>query len=626
MYAGTKVNWHEVLMPDSNKITNDDSLPLFLCVFSADKGSEEITDLVYSDFKKMYGETADFFKHGQPLVQAHRILAAGGRVLGKRLVAEDATLANLIITAEVTSETKQKVNAEGKPLYLDEGGHETTDVTSSPAEITYAKIKYATVTVEDAKTVANVITRAAELKTESVFPLFVICDNGRGKSVKKVRINPDYSVSKKLPYMLYRISDIENTITVESQRFSVYPDAVNMVAGQRRNMSLDHRTMTQLDAHTYTVGMDAFITKLAEITGYATEDLFGMDILFGKTVKEKPVASIVVDPEGVDIATEYGLTLASGSNGAFGDTPFAGEATPDRDASWTRAAIKFFDGTFSDEIFDLDQHKIDFCVDANYPDTVKAAIVELANFRGDFFYFRDMGLGVNSLSDVATKVDDLSWTRSCFVGDYMSTYDVIDAFSHKQVKVTMCHGLAPLLVNHYITNVAAPVAGEFNNFVITDALENTLNVIPRITPSVDQKEMLDDLRVNYVNLTSDHTLAVQSTYSSQDHYGPLSFASNVIVTQMVIKAIRRYCPKIRFMLMDPGATDFSKYKTLIEDNVIERFTHYFKSIELKYTRDDQHVASKTFNASLYCYYRDFPQGEVFDVFAIEGSPDTNPIA
>ena len=95
---------------------------------------------------------------------------------------------------------------------------------------------------------------------------------------------------------------------------------------------------------------------------------------------------------------------------------------------------------------------------------------------------------------------------------------------------------------------------------------------------------------------------------------------------MVIKSIRRYCPKIRFMLMDATATDFGKYKTLIEDNVISRFTQYFKSIELIYTRDDEQIASKIFNASLYCYYRDFPQGEVFDVFAIEGSPDTNPMA
>ena len=622
MYAGTKVNWHEVLMADSNKSSIDDSLPLFLCAFSADKGSEEITDLTYSEFKKMYGDTANFFKYGQPLLQAHQILAAGGRVLGKRIVAEDATLANLIITAEVTSQEVNKTNADGQQLYIGSDGQETTEVTDTLATTVYATVKYDSVTY-NVKTMAELEAKAASLKTESVFPLFIISDNGRGVSVKKVRITPDYDTSKKLTYMLYKIAEIEGVSAVETQRFSMYPDAVNTINGVRRNMVLDKHTMNQLNAEMYTEGCSAFVEKLAEITGYSVDDLYTFDVLFGKTVKQKELGLIKIDETGLDITSDYGMELKSGSNGKFGDAPFAGTVASQ---DWADQAIAFFDGTFSDEIFDLDQHKIDFCVDANYPDDVKAAIVKLADFREDFFYFRDLGLNINSITDVYDKVTDLNWTLTPFAGDYMSTYDIIDPFSHKQINVTMTYGLAPLLVNHYTTNVAAPIAGEFNNFVISDYVPGTLNIIPRVTPTVDQKEILDDLKVNFVNLTSDKLLAVQSTYTSQDHNGPLSYSSNVIVTQMVIKSIRRYCPKIRFMLMDANATDFGKYKTLIEDNVISRFTQYFKSIELIYTRDDEQIASKIFNASLYCYYRDFPQGEVFDVFAIEGSPDTNPMA
>lgn len=622
MYAGTKVNWHEVLMADSNKSSIDDSLPLFLCAFSADKGSEEITDLTYSEFKKMYGNNANFFKYGQPLLQAHQILAAGGRVLGKRIVAEDATLANLIITAEVTSQEVNKTNADGQQLYIGADGQETTEVTDTLATTVYATIKYDSVTY-DVKTMAELEAKAASLKTESVFPLFIISDNGRGVSVKKVRITPDYDTSKKLTYMLYKIDEIEGVSVVETQRFSMYPDAVNTINGVRRSMVLDKHTMSQLNAEMYTEGCSAFVEKLAEITGYSVDDLYTFDVLFGKTVKHKELGLIKIDETGLDITSDYGMELKSGSNGKFGDAPFAGTVASQE---WADQAIAFFDGTFSDEIFDLDQHKIDFCVDANYPDDVKAAIVKLADFREDFFYFRDLGLNIDSISDIYEKVTDPNWVLTPFAGDYMSTYDIIDPFSHKQINVTMTYGLAPLLVNHYTTNVAAPIAGEFNNFVISDYVPGTLNIIPRVTPTVDQKEILDDLKVNFVNLTSDKLLAVQSTYTSQDHNGPLSYSSNVIVTQMVIKSIRRYCPKIRFMLMDANATDFGKYKTLIEDNVISRFAQHFKSIELIYTRDDEQIASKIFNASLYCYYRNFSQGEVFDVFAIEGSPDTNPMA
>lgn len=623
MYAGTKVNWHEVLMADSTATTNDDSLPLFLCAFSADKGTEDITDYTYSDFKKMYGTTANFFKYGQPLLQAHQILAAGGRVLGKRIVANDAALANLIITAEVTSKEASKVNAEGKQLYIDANGNETTEVTETPATATYASVKYATATVENVKTIAELEAKAATLKTDSVFPLFIIADNGRGVSVKKVAITPDYDSSKKLSYMLYKIADIEGTSSIETKRFAMYPDAINTVNGSRRNMLLTKSTMTQFNAEMYTDGCDAFVAKLAEVTGYTVDDVYTFDILFGKTVKQQDLELIKIDEEGIDLASDYGMELKSGTNGDFEDPPFVNGVARD---AWTAQAVAFFDGTFSDEIFDLDQHKIDFCVDANYPVEVKNAIVELAEFREDFFFFRDLGTQVHNIADIQAIVTDPAWSQSPFVGDYMSTYDIIDPFSHKQITVTMTHGLAPLLVDHFLTNVAAPVAGEFNNFTITEAIEGTVNVIPRITPKVDQKEILDDLRVNYVNITSDGMLAVQSTYTSQDHDGPLSFSSNVIVTQMVIKSIRRYCPKIRFMLMDASTTDFGKYKTLIEDNVIARYTQYFKSIELIYTRDDDQIASKIFNASLYCYYRDFPQGEIFDVFAIEGSPDTNPMA
>ena len=625
MYAGTKVNWYEILMPDSNKAALDESLPLFLCAFSADKGPEEITDLVYSDFVKLYGQKPNFFKYGQPLIQAHKILRAGGRVLGKRIVASDATLANLIITAEVSSVTENKVNEKGAQIYLTPEGLETTEVTETPATINVAKIKYNTVSAENITDFDQAREKAHIVHSDSVFPLFIICDNGRGESIKKVRISGERVMSKKLNYMMYRISDIENTVDIESARFAIDPDVIAITNGSNKSMNLTKNTMLQFNSEIYDPGMNAFLAKIAEITGYTVEDLYTLDILFGKTTKQTDIPAIKIDPEGTDFSVSYGLALESGSNGDFGDRPFPGEKVPGEEDPWTIEAVKFFNGDFDAEIFDRDQHKIDFCVDANYPDLVKASIVELAEFRGDFYYFRDLGLNIHSVSDVVSKIEELRYPNSCFVGDYASTYDIIDPYSRKQIKVTENHGMSECLVQHFIRNVAAPIAGEFNNFVITEAIEGTLNFIPRVTPKFDQKEILDDLKVNYLNLTSDRDLSIQSTYTSQDHNGPLSYANNVIVTQMVIKAIRRYCPKIRFMLMEPGATDFSKYKALIEDNVINRYADYFKHIELKYTRDEEMIANKVFNASLYCYYRDFPQGEIFDVFSVEGSPSSNPI-
>jgi hypothetical protein len=361
--------------------------------------------------------------------------------------------------------------------------------------------------------------------------------------------------------------------------------------------------------------MDAFIDKLSTETGYTVEELRSLDILFAKTRKGESLSAWSIDPTGLDLNAEYGLALQNGSNGAFGEAPFP-ETTPS--AAWTNQAVAYLTGQVTDEIYDLDQYKIDFCVDANYPDPVKHAIATLANFREDFYYFRDMNLDITTVTAVQNKVSDIDWEKSPFIGDYMSYYDIIDDYSRKEITVTMTYGIAPLLVAHYASNVAAPIAGEFNNFVISDFIDGTLNLIPRVTPSVDQKQILEDLHVNYLNYSSTGLLSVQSTYTSQDHLGPLSYASNTIVTQMCIKAIRRYTPKIRFMLVDNS--DFSKYRQLINDNVISYWAKYFKSVELIYTVDEDMVAQKIFNASLKCFYKDFPQGEVFDVFAIEGSP------
>ena len=120
-----------------------------------------------------------------------------------------------------------------------------------------------------------------------------------------------------------------------------------------------------------------------------------------------------------------------------------------------------------------------------------------------------------------------------------------------------------------------------------------------------------------VNYDANGYLTLQSLYTTQDHMGPLKYINNVLITQRVIKAIREYCPSIRFMIMDNSADGFSKYKSLIEDNVIENYKKYFSSISLKYTASSDMVNSKVFNGSLECYYYDFVQGEVFDVFAIE---------
>ena len=141
MYAGTKINIHEVLQKRKIATLTDESIPLFLCIFSSDKGTENITNFTKDEFLQMYGTKADFFKYGQPLIQAHAIVKAGGRILAKRIVSETATLANAVVYANVTTEQKDKTTADGKQIYLKDTGEETEEVTATKATVNFAKVK-----------------------------------------------------------------------------------------------------------------------------------------------------------------------------------------------------------------------------------------------------------------------------------------------------------------------------------------------------------------------------------------------------------------------------------------------------------------------------------------------------
>ena len=53
--------------------------PVFMTVFSSDKGPEQFQKNISGDtWFKLFGYKHDFFRHGQPLIQASAIAQAGG--------------------------------------------------------------------------------------------------------------------------------------------------------------------------------------------------------------------------------------------------------------------------------------------------------------------------------------------------------------------------------------------------------------------------------------------------------------------------------------------------------------------------------------------------------------------
>ena len=589
--------------------------PYYLCCSSAERGPEDIREVVGTDFYNLYGNHISFVKHGQPLVQAAHIIDNGGRLIFKRLVADDAALANLTVIATVTKKEVEKTNAAGKPLYIDPSTNQESETDGggwAKATKNVASIKYGVVTVPSMKTIADVVAHVQlQYKEETnVFPLFTVTDNGRGKSTKRFNIQPDYQLSKQNSFEFYSFNVIADAETnAEYTRFSIDPNIIYL----KTSMSLTEssKDLTQLDAYQYEEGSNKFIKAVSEATGVDEDTLKSIDVLFGCDRAGKALDYISVDltksddeaENGYDLADATGMMIMSGDNGEFGDKPFGTSA-------WNKQAVKFFSGEFDDSVFNPNQVNIDAVFDANYPSEVKKAILDLAEFRQDFFYFRDFGLDKYTYDQF--KMAAKEFDHSKFAASYITTYDVLDPYSRKQINVTLMYSLAVKMINHFNLRRNAPCAGIQYGFTFDEAIKGTVNFCPKFTPKVDQKTELMDLGLNYCGYINNQ-LVLETTNTSQDPYSQLSYINNILAVQQIIHRVREVCPINRYTFIT--SDDLETYKKAV-NNAIMQYKENFDTLEFVYVADPIMKANKIFNASIKVSFKDFVQTEIFKIYAL----------
>jgi hypothetical protein len=133
-----------------------------------------------------------------------------------------------------------------------------------------------------------------------------------------------------------------------------------------------------------------------------------------------------------------------------------------------------------------------------------------------------------------------------------------------------------------------------------------------VTPNVNQKQVIDDLRVNYA-IFQGNACTMQSEYTIQDEYTELSFTNNVIAIQEIMRAIRKYCPKIRFMTVD--GYDMTAYAKAVND-LLSNYSNNFYRLYFEYTADILKASQKIFYATIKVQFRPWEQTEEFDIFAL----------
>ncbi len=150
--------------------TKNPAAPTYLAAFRSCKGPEMISTTYGQEFYDMYGDQSKilFNKYGQPLLQASMDINAGAQLIAKRVVLDDATLANatvgLIVSKQksVTAELKDvtvgtpAVKKKGigtvtlgdarivlTPIVMsyDNSGNGTPDISDSEKKFLYSEYK-----------------------------------------------------------------------------------------------------------------------------------------------------------------------------------------------------------------------------------------------------------------------------------------------------------------------------------------------------------------------------------------------------------------------------------------------------------------------------------------------------
>lgn len=618
MKADVIINWDDQSQINQPTVPTEDTVdrPIIMVACSADKGPEEWKKKLYGqDFFDYYG-TPSFTKHGQALIQAANVINAGGYVTMKRIVATDSTLANIGVYAQVTNTKKQKTDSNGTPLYTDaDTGKETTEPSgNTPIMENHVQIDYKLAAVSlngnDINTFANTFLadkqHTNEIGEDDQYPLFIITDNGRGVSNKRFRIYQDTTTSKPLQWVTYFIDILENGETLETISFTMNPDIIL----KDRNMSIQNSiriNSKQVRCVFFEDEFDAFVENVSYLIGDTAGKFKYADVLFGTDLNGKAYPNITIGTD-VNLSTVYGIQLLNGSNGNFGNRPINSD-------EYATELKKAYDGSFSDEIYDLDNNRIDAIFDANYPATVKRAIEELVNFREDCMFFRDLGIGARSIEEIKLRDEDNTHSRFC--ATYCNSYDIYDPYTKKQITVTVMYHLAQLFVRHFINGRIRPFCGQKYDVVIPneDVVPGTLNFYPKHTPQLDQKVEMDDLRINYLSYYEGDILTMNSEYTSQTEYTQLSWINNVLGVQELIKAIRALCPKIRYTFLD--GEDLSKYKKDVQNTVIDKYADRFQSCTIEYVSDALYDSNKVIYAVIKVQFRNFIQTEIFKIIALQ---------
>lgn len=580
---------------------------VIMATYTSDKGSE--------DWELMYGLTEftnrkgglSFTKHGQPQLLVAECLRNGAYVFGKRMVSRDATLANVTVKAKVV------VANNVSYVYFYTSSAVSVGNMAEAAESGYGNFDPSDKDLLD-------------------FPLFTVTAAGRGASSLFFRINPEYSTSKSSTYIKYSFEVYENQELIESILFTMNPDIVIDGTSQSVQAKVNANS-GQVKVKLFEDGVLSFITKLAETaktaqTPIPVSTLVNMDFINGMDRRgQTAIGGVVTKAQSAaasdlwttnkpsDITKVYslsdlgGIPLTNGSNGSLGNAPITNTAEYERLLLGAYGKDRTSE-QYDPIIYDVDAFKPDAIFDCAYSTTVKNAIIDVVDFRGDLVFLADLGTTHTTLDAIISAAKDINPSRYCAV--YHNYMDIADPYTKKDITVTAPLLLASRLIKHISDGVGRPFAGIANSIYFPEIIEGSINFLPVEIPGEDQKQALADASINYISYY-DGTPVMETMYTNNDEYTQLSYLHNILAIQEIIKVIRARCPRTRYTFLD--GDDLEEYITDAQ-NIIKQYSTNFRSIDIQYMADEKYESNNIFYATIVVQFKNFIQEEYFKIIAI----------
>lgn len=427
--------------------------PLAMQLITADKGPENWTvvrDL--DDFANKYGSIS-FAKHGQAQLNVAEILRAGGAVLVKRLVGDNAGIGNETLCVkfsktidmhtpteedpaksptynidfiwtcmsktnnpyndtekifkthdEVVKAINDKYTSSSHKSFVDVFTYEKKegDVADNATDNTLTistSYPLFTITTVDRETTNLSFKMSPIYNNENVLYKFSLYENINGKDELvsganniAVSLDPNLQINN-IPY------DIESRVNVNmsSIRVQMYPNNINeYVSIINRYFNPNNFTISAYNRDLIGLfnpdGASMYDITSSNIKVFSNEDTRNLYVNNGMSVN---INCPDVDPVSFsrdDSSYERCVELALHALGTMKGTAGApnSDADPDNYAEGYYTSIITNRTNFDTIIYDTDRYKIDFVCDAGYDIRIKNSIAYLAGYRQDFVFLCDL--------------------------------------------------------------------------------------------------------------------------------------------------------------------------------------------------------------------------------------------